>query len=221
MASPLNIRSVRDQVYDQMHALILDGAWSPGMRIDPSGIAAEFGVSKTPVQAAIQKLTQDGLLSVKPRSGTFVTDLDMAAVTELFQFRLALETGAAEAILAGMTPGQIANLSDIDDKMRTAVAQGLRSDFLRLDAAFHDRIVAASGNAVIRSHYGQVNTLAASSRARSRFEIADFEAALLDHKHILEALRNKDVTAFRAASAQHIENAIAKLRRVSGDGGAV
>ena len=218
MASPINIRSVRDQVYDQMYALVLDGAWSPGMRIDPSKVATEFGVSKTPVQEAIQKLTQDGLLTVKPRSGTFVTDLDMNAVTELFQFRLALETGAAVAIVAGMTPEVMSKLTEIEAKMCAAIAQGRRSDFLRLDAQFHDTIVAATGNAVIRAHYGQVNTLAASSRARRRFDLADFEAALSDHKEILTALKRKDDAAFRAASARHIENAIAKLRRVSGEG---
>lgn len=218
MVSPIETRSVREQVYDQLHAWIFDGTWSPGTRVDPNKVAAEFGVSKTPVQEAIQKLTAEGVLTVKPRSGTYVTEFDLEEMADLFQFRLALETGAAKAIIAGVTPQLLGALQKATAAMQDALAtseKDARPTFLKLDAEFHNAIMSASGNSVIAQYYGRVNTLSFSSRQRRRFDRADFEATLVDHAQILSALVARDVTAFRAASVRHVENAIAKIRRVS------
>lgn len=218
MAAPIEIRSVREQVYDRLHAWILDGTWSPGTRVDPGKVAAEFGVSKTPVQEAIQKLTAEGVLTVKPRSGTYVTDFDMEEMADLFQFRLALEIGAAEAIIAGMTPQALSDLQETLAEMQAAFAADEADAlpaFLKLDTAFHNAVMRACSNSVIAQHYEQVNTLSFSSRLRRRFDRADFEATLVDHGRIVSALVARDVKAFRTASARHVQNAIAKIQRVS------
>ena len=209
----IKVNSVRDLVYDRMRGMIVDGLLPSGSRLDLNQMVAMFGVSKTPVNEAVQKLIQDGLLSVKPRSGTFVSVLNLDEIDMTFDFRLALETGAADAIIARMTDAILAGVRETQSRMEALLpstdAESSRS-FLRLDAEFHDRIISTAGNRLLLDHYRQVNTLSSVARARGRFTIQTYEGALADHEAILDALDARDADAFRAASRSHVERA--KLR---------
>lgn len=210
----IQTQSIRDQVYDQMKEMVLSGTWPPGARIDLNKLIADFGVSKTPLNEAIQKLIQDGLLYVKPRSGTFVSALDIHQIRKTFEFRLALEIGAAQAIVDHVTPDLINKLTSIDAEMERAHKQkrkGQRKRFLSLDADFHAQIIAKSDNSLIVEHYHQVNSLTNVSRARSRFTQEEYMAAIIDHRTIIDALSKRDAAGFQIACKNHIENAVTKL----------
>lgn len=66
----------KNQVYEWLKKQIITGELSFGTKISESAIADKFNISKSPVREAIQRLVQEGLLTVKPKSGTFVTRLD-------------------------------------------------------------------------------------------------------------------------------------------------
>jgi len=214
MSRRIEMQTIRGQVYDQMREMILDGVWEPGSRIDLNQMVVEFGVSKTPLNEAIQKLLQEGLLFVKPRSGTFVSDLNVEEMGMTFDFRLALEVGSANAIVANTTPADIEKLETIDAKMSDILdGKGLssRKEFLRLDAEFHDKIITACGNRLVVEHYRQVNSLSIVSRARGKFTKDEYRAAIVDHAEIIGALKANDVEAFHATCQTHIANAKRKL----------
>ncbi|MBW7920760.1 MAG: GntR family transcriptional regulator [Rubellimicrobium sp.] len=211
----IKVNSVRDQVYERMHEMILDGALLPGARLDLNQLVAMFGVSKTPINEAVQKLIQDRLLHVRPRSGTFVSVLNLDEIDMTFDFRIALEIGAADRIVARLTDASLADIRDAQARMRelvSAIDPESSRDFLRLDAEFHDRIIAAAGNELLLEHYRQVNTLSAVARARGRFAPATFEAAMADHEAILDALEARDRDGFRAACQVHVDRAKLRLR---------
>lgn len=209
----IKVNSVRDQVYDRMHEMILDGALLPGCRLDLNQLVSMFGVSKTPINEAVQKLIQDRLVYVRPRSGTFVSVLNLDEIDMTFDFRNALEIGAADRIITRLTDESLAGIRDVQARMRALVPSinpESSREFLGLDAEFHDRIVAAAGNELLLEHYRQVNTLSAVARTRGRFAPATFEAAMADHDAILDALEARDSDRFRAACQVHVERA--KLR---------
>lgn len=215
MNRKIEVKSVRSQVYEQIREMILDGVWEPGSSIDLNKVAADFGVSKTPLNEAVQKLLQEGLLSVKPRSGTFVSRLSTDEIAMTFEFRLVMEIGAARAIASDFPKEKLDALYAMDAQMREA-AQGITPDyrkrFLSLDEDFHNTIIAGSGNPIILEHYKQVNTLSYVSRGRGNLRAEDYQNGIKEHADILKALEAKDVDWFCVACRRHVMSACEKLQ---------
>lgn len=217
MIRKIDIPSIRDSVHDQMREMILDGQWPPGARIDLSSLAEEFGVSKTPLNEAIHMLIREGLLTVKPRSGTFVSSLDLDEILETFDFRLVLEKGAAETILSNISAPILHGLDNLNDRMAD-IAHGEPQDedyrrLLRLDDEFHQKIMMLSGNSQLIETYEQISARLMLMRMVGAFERKDYEATIDDHRTITAALRVGDLQSFAAASATHVHNAKDKIRR--------
>ena len=211
----IKVCSVRDQVYDRMRNMIIDSVLASGARLDLNHIVSMFGVSKTPVNEAVQKLIQDGLLDAKPRSGTFVSVLNPEEIDMTFDFRMALESGAADTIVAHMTNEGLTGLRETHFRMEELLPSGdpeRSQSFPGLDAEFHDRVVSAAGNSLLLEQYCQVNTLSTVARARGRFPAGTYEATLAEHKAIIADLAARDVDGFRLASRVHAKGAKQRIR---------
>lgn len=217
MTRKIELPSIRDSVYAQIREMILDGEWPPGERIDLNFMAKEFGVSKTPLNEAMQKLIREGLLTVKPRSGTFVSSLDIDEMFDTFDYRLMLEKGAAEVILDNLTPPTLRSIETLHNKMASVLvdADSLKRyrQFLCLDNEFHKKIISLSANSLLIDNYDQATAKLLLMRMVGSFRRKDYEATITDHRRILDALRSGDWIAFAQASQVHIKNAKTKVQR--------
>ena len=88
--------SAARRVYLQLRQRIVDMTLVPGTRIVERDIAEELGISRTPVHEAVQRLADEGLIEVVPRSGTFVARIPLDALEEAMLVRHALETAIIE-----------------------------------------------------------------------------------------------------------------------------
>jgi DNA-binding GntR family transcriptional regulator len=87
---------LNDQVYEALKAAIVQHALPKGSRLDVNRLAKKWGVSRTPVNDAIQRLSVDGLVAVVPRRGTFVARMEVKDILDLMDVRLMFELRAAE-----------------------------------------------------------------------------------------------------------------------------
>lgn len=143
---------LRDQVRTALQERIAQGTLRPGDRVFEQDIADEFGVSRVPVREAIRMLQSDGLVEVRDRRrGVFVRSLDRRELEELFDVREALEALAAR-LAAGRDSAAAVNR--MDEHARTARAclnAGDTEGMSRANSAFHDELVALSGNNLLAS----------------------------------------------------------------------
>jgi len=96
MATALTGVNLNEQVYDELRARVLTRQHPPGEKISLHALADELGVSRSPVHHALTRLVSEGLLTVRPRRGYYVTPVTAQAVAEGYDVRLALELLAAE-----------------------------------------------------------------------------------------------------------------------------
>ena len=108
-ASRLSRQRASDSVYEALRSAILSRSFAPGQRLNVHELAAELGVSLTPVKDALTRLEAEALIEIRPRSGTFVTAMSPDDVAEAFEIRCALECLAAEKALARATAADIAH----------------------------------------------------------------------------------------------------------------
>lgn len=205
LKGPISKSTLADSVYQQILEAILSGALASGTELSEVTLAAELGVSRTPVHEALLRLTADGLVEHLPNRCDRVmrfTDDDIRAI---YDMRNVLECAAVERAAGRMDADELADLMAEADALaaapnsRTWATRALDFD-IRLHAAF----AAASGNERLRAEIVKYRHLV---RAFCRLSgtVANLRQAAQEHQVILKALKARDAAAARRAMAAHVE----------------
>jgi DNA-binding GntR family transcriptional regulator len=199
------------RIYQLLRAKIIALEIPGGQRLDVNGIAAELGVSRTSVKAAVDRLALEGLVEIRPRYGTFVTQLSAESVRETQAARLMIELFAVETGLETITKGELAYLTSLVEEMLSLGRRGEMQDaewqtFLAADSAFHVALVRLARNSRIDAMYATLNLLV--QMTREYYAIANPVNSLStaqEHQEILEAISRHDVGAAKSRLKSHIE----------------
>ena len=185
--------AVVERAYREIRHRIIHGVYYPGQRLSENALSNQYGLSRTPVRQVLQRLANEGLVLVKPKSGTYVEKETTRNFVDLLQVRSYLEG------LAFRLAVERAENRDIDElaEIKAAMDRELRNPdldkhrFSQLHIRFHEQIVAMSRNEVLVESYRRLN-LRASHMYR---EMNDAEGAAhtqREHAEILRLLRARD-----------------------------
>jgi DNA-binding GntR family transcriptional regulator len=201
-------------VYRRLKDRIISGTLAPDTRLIELSIAAEFGVSRTPVREALKRLAAENLVLADPARGMVVHAPDADEIEDVFVMREALDGLAARLAAHRVTPSELARLRLIVDSMSDAVANGRREQIVVANQRFHDVIYSAAGNRMLarvasdlRDYVRRFSTLPFASPDRVQHVLAEHEA-------ILKALEKHDPEAAQRASDSHLANAREYLVRM-------
>ena len=167
-----------------------------------------MGTSQGPVREALQRLEREGLVQRQAHSATFVTDLVLDEMYELFSIRSVIEGFAIRHTVECITPEQCDQLAHLTDLMRE---EGLREDMLGLtdyDMEFHRLICQWSGNATLLRAwdplYSQIQRFVVRTH---RDYFASVTAVADTHDPIVAALRNHESRTGHTAhpGARHVD----------------
>ncbi|HEY1976150.1 MAG TPA: GntR family transcriptional regulator [Candidatus Baltobacteraceae bacterium] len=132
---------------------IARGELRPGSRLIELDISRELGVSRSPVREALLHLAEEGLVEILPYRGAMVVPLDKVRLTELLEFRLALEHFALERLVERSDRSEIARLRERVEPLRAAISSGDRQATIDADLAMHREMVAMAGNTLVERAY--------------------------------------------------------------------
>ena len=204
-----------DHVYSQLLHDILYHRYVPGERLSVPVIARELGVSQMPVRQAVDRLSEEGLVEVRPRSGTYVAKADERDIAETFDIRRALDRLAAETAVIYVEERDLAELEGMVDQMDECAAlgrEGLGPHDL-INWQFHLEIVRLARNEKLYGMYRQLNAhlQIASAHASSRDWVARVGEAQREHRAMVEALRDRSAGALADVLEVHVERGKAAL----------
>ena len=106
-------KPLREVVSETLRQAIKDGVLKPGERLMEIQLADELGVSRTPIREAIRKLELEGFVVMVPRRGTYVADISLKDIAQVFEIRSALEELAAGLAAERITPDELEYLERI------------------------------------------------------------------------------------------------------------
>lgn len=198
-------QTLPEQIANRLRRDILRGTRPPGTSIKEREIAAEMGVSRTPIRESIRILSQEGLVELRPSRSPIVAVPDAKKITDQTEVLIALEKLSAELACHNATDAQIAQLGDIVRHMADHFDTADPLDMFEIDMSFHTAIAAASGNVALAETHGaflrrlwRARYLAASQR-RNR------DRVLGQHTDILKALEARDEAAASKAIDAHLK----------------
>jgi GntR family transcriptional repressor for pyruvate dehydrogenase complex len=219
---------VTQEAIDTILGLVASGEWGPGTRLPrEADLAARLGLSRNSLREAVRALSLARVLEVRQGDGTYVSSLEPGelleptinathllrgrTVLELFEVRKMLEPEAAA--LAALRAGDETKEALRRELDRMIAAGSNAEELVEADAAFHEVLGQAPGNAVLRSLLRSLSTR--TVRARLWHAIADrmaLDKARAEHTSIYEAIVAGDADLARAATLLHIASNEAWLR---------
>jgi DNA-binding GntR family transcriptional regulator len=193
------------KVYTLLKNRILTGRLPPGGRLRETALAADLGVSRTPVRDALRRLEQDGLIVPAAGSAYEVFSPSRADMLHVYEARAAIEGGAARIAATRGAPAACADMEQVLTAMRRAYASHDSPGLIELDTGFHELLVAASGNPVLEELHTRLRTRLGQMRSASGDVTERGPEILEQHGAIIRALRTRNPETAEAAARAHIE----------------
>ena len=185
--------SLESEVHRRLRDLIVAGELAPGGLYSMNELAAQLGVSRTPVAQAVARLVDEGMVRVEHRRGMRVLETSGHDLVEIYQIRLLLEPQATARATTLMRPADHRRLERALRELRdVAEGHGNLRDYLRRDAQFHHVILEAAGNRRLTDY---VDTLRDLQMIRDLSTVDRTRAAadvVADHERIYERIRDGD-----------------------------
>lgn len=182
---------------------ILSGDYTAGERLVELKLAREFGTSQAPVREALRDLETAGLVTIKPRRGSFVNDYHMRAQHEIYAVRGALEEAGMRLAMPHLKQDASVLAAHIDG-MREAARDGDVDGMTGHSVAFHRAIMRASGNELLLRMWESLHVEIHSRKTAMQPNI-DLSAVAESHAPILKAVESGDVELACRLSREHQE----------------
>ncbi len=141
--SLLDTSSLAEKVYERLLTAITRREFTGGLNLEVDKLAEKFGVSRTPIQGALARLADLGIVEIRPRRGTFVKRLTDEDFHEIFELREIIEIYAVKKGVRSATDGELAVLKDFVQGLERFVIDDEYEnyqEFLKWDKQLHSMI---------------------------------------------------------------------------------
>ena len=206
-------KPLRELVCENIRQAITDGTFSPGERLMEIQLADEMGVSRTPVREAIRKLELEGFVVMIPRRGTYVADISIKDINDIYEIRTSLDVLAASLAAERINEEELARLQELLLEIEKYIPSMNMEKIVELDTAFHDLLYTASRNERLRTIIANLREQLTGIRGRSMSYPGRMASTAEEHRALVAAIAARDVEAAQKAARIHIENAEQTLLR--------
>jgi DNA-binding GntR family transcriptional regulator len=190
---------------------ILSGEFVPNQRLVEADLSERFAASRASVRAALLELANEGLIERVQNRGARVRTVSLEEAIEICEVRMVLEGLCAAKAAERVTPAQRAELRELGEAMRAAVASGDVIGYSGLNERLHARIREISGQ---RTAARVLERLRAQN-VRHQFKLAMHpgrpQVSLPEHLAIIEAVCAHDPEAAERAGREHMASVIGAL----------
>lgn len=208
--------SVAQQAYDTLRRAILtmDVYHSDAdLRLDEKRLAAELGVSRTPVREALARLEHEGLVRIMARRGVYIVRKSKAEIIEMITVWAALESMAARLVCEHATDEQLRGLHELFSRFEDGQVRVNINEYSAANLRFHQRIIELSQSPLLMSMAEGLLVHVRAIRGRTIGEDDRAERSIVDHLHIIEALEGRKTEVAERLVRDHALNLADHVQR--------
>ena len=192
-------------VMEQLRARVLSGTVPPGTWLRESALAAELGVSRTPVREALRTLAAEGLIEHVPNRGARVLSWTADEVAETYRLRALLEGEAAALAARRASREQVVDMEQAQERYEASIAVGARPrERAGCNDAFHAAVVAGACSPRLSLLLSTISSAPLTLRAIGVYSDDDIQRSVLQHRDIVTAVRAGDDQLAVAAMRSHL-----------------
>ncbi|MFL6179782.1 MAG: GntR family transcriptional regulator [Actinomycetes bacterium] len=218
MTAPVEIlqpdgRSQSEQAYYALRELIVTLELPPGSLVDERELMDRLRLGRTPVREALRALAQAKLVEVYPRRGMFVAPADARDLASLSEVRCVLEPFAAQLAAERRTDSDRVELEALFDELDAVAVKPVGRRLIEIDQRIHRFVYHSAHNAFLESVLDEHYMHALRIWFLALDKVTGLENAVLEHRAILEAIRDGDPDGAAAAMKKHVDGFEGAIRR--------
>ncbi|MEM8796914.1 MAG: GntR family transcriptional regulator [Pseudomonadota bacterium] len=200
------------ELVDHLQELIVEGALTPGHKVPERALCEQFGVSRTPMREALKVLAADGLVTLEPNRGAWVTAVTLEELEEVFPVMGALEALSGELAAERITDAEIDGVRRHHQEMVDAYLRRDRAPYFRANQAIHEAILEAARNKTLSTQYRGLAVRIRRARYLANMTEERWRNAVAEHEEILEALEARDGPRLAEILKRHLKNKFNTVR---------
>ena len=209
----LSPRALYQDVAERLRQQIFARQLEPGSWIDELKLCAEFGISRTPLREALKVLAVEGLVTMKPRRGAYVTETSVDDVRQVYHLLGLLESDAAATVAACATPAQRAELAALHEQLEREV--GRREAFFAVNERIHMALLRVAGNRWAEQMVTDLRKVMKLNRHHSLFKQGRIDESLAEHRALMQAIAARDGQAAARLMRAHFDSGLGAAAAVT------
>lgn len=202
---PLEKKTLHEQLSDQLREMIMSGELKEGDKIKEDGFCAILGISKTPLREALRVLSAEGLITLVPNRGAYVSKPTIDEIVEMFDVMSVLEGVCARTAAEKMTDKDLARIEKLHRKLEESHKSRNQKQYIRHNHTYHSFIQELAGNRTLNQVVNGLRKKILLYRFQSLNLPERFDQSIREHRSLLEAFRDRDPARAEALMRSHLK----------------
>lgn len=203
------------EIYQTLRTMILDFDLPPGSRVTEQELADQFKVSRTPIREALQRLAAEDYLAIRPKQGCFIRPVDIGAIAEHYDVRVALESMTVELACKHMSDTALEELAEFWNPANFKQKHSTNEHISLIEESFHIHIAEGSGNRALVEYLKDVNDRIRIIRRLGFPDETSVTETYQEHYEICQLLMKRKAKPARDAMVKHIRKSQGIAREVT------
>lgn len=204
-------KSLEERVYLLLEEAILTGEYKRGDALTEMSLSKKLGVSRTPIRSALHRLSEEGLVQIKPNCGAVVMGVTADDLVDTYKIRMRLEGLASATAAERIDDEKIKLLRETIELSEFYLGKNDVEKLKELDTDFHAIIYEASGNRTLCKILGELHRNIRTYRKIGLAVPGRLERTIEEHKGIVSAIEARDAEFADKLTFLHIENAMKNM----------
>ena len=210
--------TLHEEVVDRIREMISQGELPVGTRVPEKELCAKFGISRTPLREALKVCANDGVITLLPNRGAWITQLTPEDVDELFPIMGSLEALSGELACCNATDADVAEVKALHYEMAMHYAHADQPSYNRVNQMIHRKIMEIAANPTLLQVYRSLAERIRRARYLANASINRWDAAMKEHEAILAAFEARDGVLLAHLLKSHLLNKREAVKKVIREG---
>lgn len=206
MAEEYQEHSLSGRVFQRIREDILNGKYKENQELRENTIGKELGVSRTPVREALRQLELEGLVTIIPNKGAYVTGFSDKDIQDIYMICMLLEGLCARWVTEHITQQQLDELDEVIllSEFYMKKDSNIKEQMISLDSRFHEILYEASDSRFLSKLLNDFNNYVKSINGNILVSTDRMRKSVREHKQILRAIRDGDADMAEQLANEHV-----------------
>src|ERR1035437_5377529 len=192
------------EVAERLRQRIFAHELLPGTWIDEQALTIDYGISRTPLREALKVLASEGLVTLKPRRGCYVTEISEKDLDDIFPLMAMLEGRCALEATSKARPEDVQALEAIHAELERCAASNQIEPFFEANQEFHLQVQEIAGNRWLLQMIQDLRKVLKLTRMHSLTIDGRLQQSLLEHRAIMAAIKARNPKLAEKAMHEHL-----------------
>jgi len=204
-------RLMSEEIADILRENIISGNINPGEKVNEYQVAKLLNISRPPIREAFRLLAAEGLITLVPRKGAFISKMSSQEVKEIYEMKSMMESFAVRLAISILEEKELSELDSILKVMEQKIKENNFKQIQKLNIEFHRKMIGMSKNQKLIRFYESIVLPIRRYQRLGLSAPSSWEISLAEHGSIVEAIRSKNIELAEKLTREHTMRATLRV----------